>query len=207
MWPAEMNEVNMSLAWAMPVKPDDLIAQLQKYDKALPTIQALRLCHRFGQGSDVHITKLPLEVEGIIEDLVFHGTSLKYGAHENPHDTFAHFENRCAPFMHFDEEYNTVFDEVMGRMINEMELCETCVCDWTEDNVAELFSPNCKSFCESDLFVEVNERLFIHEDYWANCQEYREAWEEMIDQNPKGEFVEFDKVGRMQASATYLIAG
>ncbi|KAK3629519.1 hypothetical protein LTR22_021887 [Elasticomyces elasticus] len=58
------------LAWAPPLKPDHLNKILTVYKKALPALKAIRLAHRFGMGSQVHITKLPAEMLVVIEDFV-----------------------------------------------------------------------------------------------------------------------------------------
>lgn len=55
---------------AVPVRPDQLGGRLDAFQKILPALHALRMCHRFGRGPDVHVTKLPVEIEQIIEELV-----------------------------------------------------------------------------------------------------------------------------------------
>ena len=58
------------LAWGVPVRPDLLGRSLEAYDKCLPVLTALRLCYRFGKGSNAGITKLPVEIVVAIEHLI-----------------------------------------------------------------------------------------------------------------------------------------
>ena len=67
----DMNVLSAGIAWGVPVRPDLLGERLQAYRETLPMLTALRLCHRFGTGSNVYITKLPNEVEQAIENIIF----------------------------------------------------------------------------------------------------------------------------------------
>ncbi|KAK4951163.1 hypothetical protein LTR10_010135 [Elasticomyces elasticus] len=59
------------LAWALPVKPDNLLVTIDAYTTALPTIRALRKCNRYGQGPQAYVTKLPAEIVSAIESILF----------------------------------------------------------------------------------------------------------------------------------------
>ena len=54
----------------MPVCIDKLGAHLEAYVRTLPTIIAMRLCGRFGTGSQSHINKLPVELISAIEPFI-----------------------------------------------------------------------------------------------------------------------------------------
>jgi len=54
--------------WAFPVSITKLGAHLEAYAKGSSAILTLRLCHRFGQGPEVRINKLSLELVGMIEE-------------------------------------------------------------------------------------------------------------------------------------------
>jgi hypothetical protein len=81
------------------VRPDLLGQAIEAYDKALPTITTLRLCHRYGKGPKVKITKLPIEILSAIEELAYHAirTSLTTWS-----EVFHHFESRCELVDHLD---------------------------------------------------------------------------------------------------------
>ena len=65
-----MDKPNTTMEWAVPVRPDELGAHLEAYEQSLPRLLTLRLCHRYGQGPDVYITKLPPELLLQVEEFV-----------------------------------------------------------------------------------------------------------------------------------------
>ncbi|KAF2497858.1 hypothetical protein BU16DRAFT_559584 [Lophium mytilinum] len=79
------------IIWAMPVNIAQLGAHLQAYDET--NVVTIRSCHSFGQGDDVHINKLPLEIlERIIEEVQF---SARVTAFESWNHHFLCFQKRC----------------------------------------------------------------------------------------------------------------
>jgi hypothetical protein len=64
-------DVKFELSWAMPVSPDWLGHRLEAYSNSLAIMNTLRLCHRFGQGPSATITKIPVEILCMIEDMVY----------------------------------------------------------------------------------------------------------------------------------------
>jgi hypothetical protein len=54
----------------MPVRIDKAGAHLEAYIETLPTINALRLCSRFGSGPQCHVSKLPVELVKTIERFI-----------------------------------------------------------------------------------------------------------------------------------------
>ncbi|EMC95088.1 hypothetical protein BAUCODRAFT_72039 [Baudoinia panamericana UAMH 10762] len=157
----------------MPVKPDELILHLDAYAKTLPALKALRLCHRFGKGPDVHIIKLPVEVEQIIEayvvatrraweELQFEWCMLE--------KEFRCFESKCCPSSHHED--NSPMHE---RAYDEVELCDFCEAEGiSEDGCLKkctkgtvepcptcqinMASDDCEKTCEA-AYGEVIERL------------------------------------------------
>lgn len=184
----------MRVAWAMPVKPDELVQQLQRYRHVAPAIRALQLCHRFGQGPDVHITKLPLEVEQLIEDLVFHNNCPNYG--EAP-EFFSHFENRCEPVDHLDDGYDDILDDAVDEL--DEPLCQAC-----QSEEICFFSESCSKKCEERANEFINERLYAYGEYEEECSHSSLAWLGMINQGPKGDFVKYDKVKQPHGSASMV---
>ena len=61
----------------MPVRVDKLGAHLEAYIKTRPTINALRLCGRFGTGPHCYINKLPVELITVIEIFVVEPVRVK----------------------------------------------------------------------------------------------------------------------------------
>jgi len=109
-----------------------------------PQLEHLRLCHRFGKGSEAHITKLPQELlEMVIEHLVdsVRSTSPVFAAWEK---LFKCFEFSCRASDHFDEdtlaeireelEHDLIYDgidppdgEEMDKMVEDSILQD---CEW-----------------------------------------------------------------------------
>ncbi|KAK5740053.1 hypothetical protein LTR17_004951 [Elasticomyces elasticus] len=96
------NRLCAGLAWALPVKPVDLLVAIDAYMTALPAIQALRKCARFGYGPQAHITKLPVEmvsaIEAIMYDEQLRSPNDKHLAWEQE---FLCYTSTCAPADHF----------------------------------------------------------------------------------------------------------
>ncbi|KAE9977634.1 hypothetical protein BLS_001254 [Venturia inaequalis] len=61
------------LTWAVPVDAAKLGASLEAYLEAKPFITQLLLCHSFGQGSNVPITKLPREIIDMVAEVLIAG--------------------------------------------------------------------------------------------------------------------------------------
>lgn len=59
--------MDVTLTYAVPVHVLDLGASLKAYIDTLPVTNQLRLCNRFGQGNQAFITKLPVELLGLVE--------------------------------------------------------------------------------------------------------------------------------------------
>lgn len=62
-----MPTTRVEVAWAVPVKIEQLGAHLEAYTSLQTTLNALRLCNRFGSGTQATITKLPIELVQQIE--------------------------------------------------------------------------------------------------------------------------------------------
>ncbi|KAF2808911.1 uncharacterized protein BDZ99DRAFT_571767 [Mytilinidion resinicola] len=60
-------QIISGLIWAMPVRIWQLGASLKIYMKCAPAVETLRLCVKFGQGDEVHINKLPVD---LLEEVV-----------------------------------------------------------------------------------------------------------------------------------------
>ncbi|KAK5745374.1 hypothetical protein LTR17_001535 [Elasticomyces elasticus] len=114
------------LAWALPVKPDDLLVTIDAYTTALPTIRALRKCNRYGQGPQAYVTKLPAEIVSAIESILFDKQLRQYNPqHMTWEVEFSCFESTCAPSDHFKGsglDLGSAADEYMM----DFEECDSC---------------------------------------------------------------------------------
>ncbi|KAK4902532.1 hypothetical protein LTR27_000469 [Elasticomyces elasticus] len=100
-------QLRAGLAWTTPVHPVVLLNHLDAYTKALPDLHYLRLCWKFGKGEDVHITRLPVEIEQAIEHLLLQSRRRQYDHHYIPgwydrESDFACFDSTCYPSAHYD---------------------------------------------------------------------------------------------------------
>lgn len=177
----DINIVTAGLAWAMPVRPDLLGEALEKYETVIPTLQALQMCHRFGKGPQVHITKLPNEVRLVIEDLIFHRAL--------PHLTgwwksvFRHVEGRCEPSDHLEDGYFDILEDVKGECSEK--LCKKCQDADTGDECID---------CRVLMDMKMNEGLMEVGTFMEVCIDERQRWRNMIHQGPGGNFVRLDEV-------------
>jgi hypothetical protein len=167
------------IAWAVPLKPDQLGRHLEVFKKCLPGLHALRLCHRFGKGPDVHVTKLPPELLLAVEQATFDPESLLFS--DNWKETFKHFESRCEPIDHvYDDHYLELRDEFSYTW------CAYC---------KEYDSHLCKDGCEAKTTELANEVVDDDGEWrYEDCEEYRSTWLSMISQKSDGRFVEYDEV-------------
>ena len=177
--------IRASLAWAVPVKPDDLGAHLEAFKNSLSKLQALRLCHKYGIGEDVHITKLPAEILLALEGYVFQHAIYEVSGEWKW--LFKHYESRCEPFIdHVDDpsiiaECKDAYDE---------ELCDACQ-DGEEDK--------CESGCDEKVTQMVNKQSVENGSYWRyeDCEPLRDEWESKISQSPNGNFAKYDEVNQL----------
>ncbi|SMQ46542.1 unnamed protein product [Zymoseptoria tritici ST99CH_3D7] len=140
--------VTAGLTWAMPVRPDKLGANLMAFEQAVPELRALRLCHRFGKGPNVHITKLPAELELLVEGFCLEPRTGKGRRHRGHHAMdweydFRCFESRCSPLMHMHE-----CSPLLDRVLDMFEYCDTCP---GEDYTFENCATHCKNSKTTDL--------------------------------------------------------
>lgn len=109
--------------------------------KALPTLQALRMCHRFGRGPDVYVTKLPVEIEQRVEEMVVGSSSTidyePWSLLSTWEDQFECFESRCEPMSHLVDANSPLSDQAG----DEFEPCEGC-----EDYV---YDGDCENYCKA----------------------------------------------------------
>ena len=178
----DMN-VSAGLAWAVPVRPDDLGAHLQAYKTDVPVLNGLRLYHKYGKGKAAHITKLPSELLLAVEGHIFQCALDEFSGQWKW--LFSHYESRCEPFIDHCEDPSVLYDL---KDDYPDELCEACkTFDGSE----------CTAGCDEKVMQLMNERCVSGDTYdwrFESCEPERTRWEEMIDQSAEGDFVEYDKV-------------
>jgi hypothetical protein len=176
--------VSAGLAWAAPVWPDDLGAHVQAYKKVAPTLKGLRLCHKYGKGKGVHITKLPSELLLAVEGYIFQRAL--YEVSGNWKWLFRHYESRCEPFIDHCEDPGVLAD---CKKDYPDQLCKAC-------KSYDMFA-KCTAGCDEKVMELMNWRCVSGDTYdWRgeSCDPERDRWEAMIDQSANGNFVKYDKV-------------
>ena len=83
---------------AFPVRITQLGAHLEVHKSMKPQRDTLRLCHRFGIGNNVHVTKLPIELLDKIEAAMLEDDQLIASA--SWESSIACFEESCRPTDH-----------------------------------------------------------------------------------------------------------
>lgn len=97
-----MPGIDVTFTYAVPVHVLDLGAGLKAYIDTLPVINQLRLCNRFGRGEQAFITKLPVEVLGLIEYHIKRPIRRKFRAGWKKE--LRCFEQKCSVTDHFTWE-------------------------------------------------------------------------------------------------------
>ncbi|KAI6793218.1 hypothetical protein KC332_g12521 [Hortaea werneckii] len=133
-----MPSFNTTVAWAVPVKVEVLGAHLEAYINLQPTINTLRMCHRFGKGNDVAITRLPVELLSEVEEYLVARERRKTRKAWNA--DFRCFQLKCQRKDHFTQ---SELDEVVQEYEEELEEhhrlydCEGSCCDSEVDTEDE----------------------------------------------------------------------
>ncbi|KAI7154133.1 hypothetical protein KC343_g14268 [Hortaea werneckii] len=153
-----MPSIDATVAWAVPVEVEVLGAHLEAYVNLQPTINTLRMCHRFGKGDQAAITKLPVELLNEIEDILMEEERRK--RREEWETDFRCFQLHCDLRDHIDP---SEIDDLTRQFEDDVRL-DYSFEEWT----------SCLDFYE---FVEerVNEFLFeniLDKTHW----ERRERW-------------------------------
>jgi hypothetical protein len=94
-------ETEAGLAWSIPVNICRLGAHLDAHVTVKPVAEQLLLCHKFGQGKEVHLKKLPRELINLI---IEHYTApIREEKFKEWDSDFACFEGRCSMRDHFNK--------------------------------------------------------------------------------------------------------
>lgn len=161
----------------LPVNPCKLLGNLAALDMILPVLQPLRLCHAFGRGPDVHITKLPIE---LIRDIEQHAYDRKLDSHEFNvggcwDSYFKCFQGQCQPHNHVnlfnDHLWDWKSDLWNGEMMTPCDKCEKCEDSWEA----------CAS-CQEDFDFLCDEETVAKDRGWITRHDVNSCkWADLID--------------------------
>ena len=174
---------------------------MEQYASILPELQALRLCHCSGKGSN-HIAKLPNEIEQEIEVfLILAGQS--DSIYSEWQEKFTHYESRCTPEEHLG--YHPHYD-----MPDPGDLCLACGPNYEFEHCVKRCRPekpercytctqnidfdNCMNTCDALVKTEVNEMVLDIYDLEDPSNKDCKNWEMAIDQSRGGAFAKYDEV-------------
>jgi hypothetical protein len=186
-------------------------SHLEAFEKALPTLHALRLCHRFGRGDGVHVTRLPHEIEQTIENLVLAAHRIETSwSWTDWRSEFRCFECRCDPESHLTGEETTFYESVR----DELQICQGC-----SDADGEIYgdacnkkcasnakskcrecskktgSRDCERACLAEYHELLNHAVFDNSLHFQEHEDRLGAWVRRISQAPGGAFEKYDQVG------------
>lgn len=182
--------IQSGLFWAVPVCPAELGKHLEAYDTVRPALMTLRLCHRFGRGFEVYITKIPVELVEKIEDIMFE-SALAAIPYANWAEPFHHFEGRCAPMDHVDQEdkLKKTFAKVKAKVKGK--LCGDCI-----KESETVCSAQCVHGCYQLVEKAVNNLIAASGVTWHErcCLKHHDPWTRSINQSQAGGFAKYDKV-------------
>ncbi|TKA49281.1 hypothetical protein B0A49_12823 [Cryomyces minteri] len=158
------------IAWGIPVDIVRLGAHLEAYLQMKPTIAALRLSHRFGRGPEAHITMLPTEIIGMIEEELL--MQPRRDAYSSWSEAGQCFRETCRPRDHFTKEQVQDIMDDMGMDLSD------------SDTESELMD-------SADDFLGDNPDFF-----WETHMAQKERWRALVCQHVKacGNFVKYDKI-------------
>lgn len=156
-----MPSFNTTVAWAVPVKVEVLGAHLEAYIILQPTINTLRMCHRFGKGDDVAITKLPVELLSEVEEYLVARERRKTRKAWNA--DFRCFRLRCQKRDHFSQcELDKLGRRLEARLLLDRdpnysdpeieseveEEVEEMLWEHIEDNFDQRHRERCQGWCD-----------------------------------------------------------
>lgn len=205
------------IVWALPVRITEFGAHLQAYLEQKPVITALRLCHRFGQGGEAFIAKLPKELIDMVEEELL--MSARQRALANWEGDFACFENRCDSKTHLaPDELEEMregirmdfvqaahdglgLDECMGPECRCADLSDEDLDDIVDDMLHD-------NMCEADFHWDTKQKWT---ERVSQCRRNRTcpAHADNLQSDAQKGFAPYDKVSTPPATCppTLLLAG
>jgi hypothetical protein len=144
--------IRAGLTWAIPIDITVFGPHLQAYLTLKPLLTSIRLCHRFGQGPEAHITKLPIELfDEIIEYLISFERS-RIALDGQWKYLFRCFESRCSPTDHFDANELELYRWELRELLHVENITNEAV----ESYIHEQHSEKMAAVCEARRVGWVN---------------------------------------------------
>lgn len=143
------------------MRPDELVAHLEAYANTLSVVHTLRLCNRFGTGSECHVNKLPIELVGTIEGFILEP------ARQEPLRTSSKllrcWKSECHEIRdHFDqEELYKMYHRIYGSGSSGVHPYDHDLCD--DDCPAEIFDAE----QDEQVIYEIHESGEVDEYDWG----------------------------------------
>jgi hypothetical protein len=156
----------------IPVKPLDLLCNLDSFRKAIPVIRTLRLCNQFGKGEDAGITKLPKElIEFIEEELLASLRQDKTGAGRGRTRKYACFEGTCRPSDHMDKAYmDGELEEVKFDLLDAHP-------EWQTEDGYEL-PENYDDLLKEEVANHLD--TYPWDCFWEVCYDNKSYWQSIV---------------------------
>ncbi|KAI7264953.1 hypothetical protein KC345_g8647 [Hortaea werneckii] len=158
-----MPSIDATVAWAVPVEVEVLGAHLEAYVNLQPTINTLRMCHRFGKGDHAAITELPVELLNEVEEILMEEERRK--RREEWETDFRCFQLHCDLRDHIDP---SELDDLARQIEDDMRL------DFAEEKW--MSGPEFHDFVEERVDECVLEN-FLDKTHW---ERYR-RWHDRVD--------------------------
>ncbi|KAK3674999.1 hypothetical protein LTR78_004932 [Recurvomyces mirabilis] len=201
--------LSAGLAWAVPVNPATLIDHAHAYLKVASRLHTLRLCHRFGKGDGVHIARLPIEIEQMIETCITQA-QVRKGSMSlwDCGLDFECFQSECSPKQHCSEatpllesaedglEYCTVCAEesiwadTYARCEKRCNAQTVTKCDECKKQLTEDCTRGCRAEYEEAANMVCADTTLFFEDHL----DHKSAWRARITQGPQGGFRQYDEI-------------
>ncbi|GAB1736943.1 hypothetical protein NU219Hw_g311t1 [Hortaea werneckii] len=139
-----MPSIDATVAWAVPVPVEVLGAHFEAYVNLQPTINTLRLCHRFGKGEQDTITRLPVELLSEVEDILMEEERRK--RREEWETDFRCFQVHCEPRDHYGpfelEDLTRDIERDVRRACGGKCLSQKDHNEWVEHALYEVLAEN-----------------------------------------------------------------
>ncbi|KAF2839663.1 hypothetical protein M501DRAFT_1015758 [Patellaria atrata CBS 101060] len=160
------------VTWAVPVKIETLGPHLEAYVESRPAIHALRACYRFGQGPDVYVNRLPVELLLLVEEEIL--TSYRDKAKSLWNKDFQCWKDDCTPMEHLSD----------GELREVREDCYTMMCSEESYEKRETREKNelLPAFAFSEEIEDAMAEYVADSEMWCwEHNERKDAWCSRVD--------------------------
>lgn len=183
------------------------------FEQRIPQLKMLRLCHKFGRGENVHLTRIPPELRLLIEEFIL--DDLDHDGYSKWTDSFECIECRCDPVSHIDDK-----SELEDAALDDgIDLCDTCKDAWWYDEKCFNLCKNsktdqcevctgewegaCQRTCASQIRRAENEMLHRSGGWGDEHEDNRQKWRDLICMGPGSLSKRLSKVHHPTALSAY----